>query len=48
MARPEVRDEMIRRGADPKTGSADEMRKLLATEIRTWGKVIRDGNIKIE
>jgi tripartite-type tricarboxylate transporter receptor subunit TctC len=48
MARKDVRDELLRRGADPKSGSADEMRRLLSSEIKVWSKVIREANIKVE
>ena len=48
MAQKDVKDRIIELGGEPERGGADDLRKLLATEMATWGKVIRDAGIKAE
>jgi tripartite-type tricarboxylate transporter receptor subunit TctC len=43
-----VIDRFAELGAELSSGSQDELRKLLASEIDVWGKVIRDAGIKLD
>ena len=43
-----VIDRFVELGAEPSSGSQEELRKLLASEIDVWGKVIRDAGIKLD
>jgi tripartite-type tricarboxylate transporter receptor subunit TctC len=48
MKEPDMRERLIKQGAEPLGGTPDELRKYLAGEISKWGKVIRDAGIKAE
>jgi tripartite-type tricarboxylate transporter receptor subunit TctC len=48
MKEPDMRDRLLAQGAEPMTGSPDDLRKYLAREIEVWGKVIREAGIKAE
>jgi tripartite-type tricarboxylate transporter receptor subunit TctC len=45
---PEVRERLLATGAEPLSGSPDDLRKHLAREIEVWGKVIREAGVKAE
>lgn len=45
MEEPESRERLLALGAEPVSGSPDDLRKLLASEIAKWRKVIRDAGI---
>lgn len=46
MAKPEVRNHLLKLGADPYTGSPQEADQYLRREMERWGKVISDANLK--
>ena len=48
MAQSDMRDKLTGMGAEPQSGSSDEMRTLLKREISVWTKVIQDSNITIQ
>lgn len=48
MEEPEVRDRLLALGADPVSGSPDDLRRLLAQEIAKWSKVIREAGIRFD
>ena len=41
-------EELLAQGAEPNPGSPEELRRYLDRQIETWGKVIREANIKAE
>jgi tripartite-type tricarboxylate transporter receptor subunit TctC len=45
---PEVRDQLIALGADPVYGPAEELREMLARDVKNWRKVIQDIGLKVE
>lgn len=45
---PEIRERLLSRGSVPKPSTPDEFDAFLRVEVQKVGKVIRDGNIKIE
>jgi tripartite-type tricarboxylate transporter receptor subunit TctC len=45
---PDIREKMTAQGAEPMTNSPEEFGAWMKTEIANWGKVIADGNIKID
>jgi len=48
MEEPSLRDRLISQGAEPLSGPPDALRKHLAREIDTWGKLIREAGLKID
>jgi tripartite-type tricarboxylate transporter receptor subunit TctC len=48
MESPEIREKLIGIGAEPRSGSPDELRTLLNRETTVWSKVIKDSDIKLE
>jgi tripartite-type tricarboxylate transporter receptor subunit TctC len=48
MKEPDIRERLIKQGAEPLGGTPDELRQYLAGEIAKWGKVIRDAGIKAD
>jgi tripartite-type tricarboxylate transporter receptor subunit TctC len=48
MKQPELVQRMLELGAEPASGSQDELRKLLASEMALWTRVIRDAGVKID
>ena len=48
MKQSDVYDRLLAQGAEPVSGSPDDLRKLLAREIAIWSKVIREAGVKIE
>jgi tripartite-type tricarboxylate transporter receptor subunit TctC len=44
----DTRDRLVAQGAEPLSGSPEDLRRHLAREIEVWGRVIRDANIKVE
>jgi tripartite-type tricarboxylate transporter receptor subunit TctC len=47
LAVPEVRARFEIAGMNVRSGSAEELRKLLATDIAKWSKLVRENNIEI-
>jgi len=48
MEEPGLRDRLISQGAEPLSGPPEALRKHLAREIDTWGKLIREAGLKID
>jgi tripartite-type tricarboxylate transporter receptor subunit TctC len=48
MKDPDMRERLIKQGAEPLGGSPEELRQYLAGEISKWGKVIREAGIKAD
>ncbi len=48
MKMKDVADPLLAQGAEPQSGTPDDLRKLLAREIALWSKVIKDAGIKAE
>jgi tripartite-type tricarboxylate transporter receptor subunit TctC len=47
VAMPDVRARLETTGANMRTGSAEEMRQLLAVDVAKWAKLVKDKNIKL-
>jgi tripartite-type tricarboxylate transporter receptor subunit TctC len=45
---PEAIEGMAKLGATPAAGSAAEFGKLVASEVESWGKVVKAANISME
>ncbi len=45
MAQADTREKLTAMGAEPQSGSSDEMRSLLRREISVWTKVIQESKI---
>jgi tripartite-type tricarboxylate transporter receptor subunit TctC len=48
MRNPDVANPLLAQGAEPQSGPPEELRKLLASEIAQWSKVIKEAGIKAE
>jgi tripartite-type tricarboxylate transporter receptor subunit TctC len=48
MKQPDVANPLLKMGAEPQSGSPEDLRNLLNREIAMWGKIIKDANIKVE
>lgn len=48
MKEPETQHRLLAQGAEPLSGSPDDLRRYLAREIEVWGRVIREAGIKAE
>ena len=48
LKQPGMLERLAELGAEPASGGADDLRKLLANEMTVWGKVIRDAGVKID
>jgi tripartite-type tricarboxylate transporter receptor subunit TctC len=48
LADPDIRKRLQEIGAEPAPGTPEQLGQHLRAEIDKWGKVIRDGNIKLE
>jgi tripartite-type tricarboxylate transporter receptor subunit TctC len=46
MTAPEMREQLSRQGADPRTGSADEFAAAMARDVTKWRKVVAAAGIK--
>jgi tripartite-type tricarboxylate transporter receptor subunit TctC len=47
VAMPDVRARFELMGANVRSGSAEEMRQVLATDVAKWARLVKDKNIKI-
>jgi tripartite-type tricarboxylate transporter receptor subunit TctC len=45
---PEVKQKLIEQGADPVGSTPEELDRVVKTELKSWGAVIRDAGIKPE
>lgn len=48
LAHPEVRQRLVREGAEPASTTPDAFAAYMRTEVAKWSKVIRDANIRVE
>jgi len=48
LQKPEIRNQLAGFGSEPGGGAPDEFAAFIKTEIRKWGKVIKDAGIKEE
>jgi tripartite-type tricarboxylate transporter receptor subunit TctC len=48
VALPEVKEKLVAIGADPETGSPDDLQKLIASEIIKYKKIIEIAGAKLE
>jgi len=48
MEDPSLKDKLIAQGAEPLSGPPDALRKHLAREVETWGKLIREAGLKVD
>ena len=48
LAQPDVKDLLLKQGAEPLPMSDAAFRDLLKTEYERWGKVIREAKIKVD
>jgi tripartite-type tricarboxylate transporter receptor subunit TctC len=48
MKDPDMRERLIKQGAEPLGGTPAELRQYLAGEMAKWGKVIRDAGIRAD
>ena len=46
LAEPDMRDKLVRSGAEPAPTSGAEFAKLMRDELDKWGRVVREKNIK--
>ena len=48
LRQPEVKDLLNKQGVEPQPGTPDELKRYMENEHRTWGKVVKDANIKAQ
>jgi tripartite-type tricarboxylate transporter receptor subunit TctC len=48
LALPEVHAALTKLGSDPKTATSQAFAAFIAEEVRRWGQVVRDANIKVD
>ena len=48
LAMPDVQERLDTYGAEDGGGSREKFRQFIAAEITKWGKVVKDGNVKVE
>ncbi len=48
VALPEVTEKLVAIGADPETGSPEDLKKLIASEIAKYKKIIQIAGAKVE
>jgi tripartite-type tricarboxylate transporter receptor subunit TctC len=48
LRQPEVRDLLNKQGVEPQPGTAEELKRYMESEYRTWGKVVKDAGIKAQ
>lgn len=48
VANPEAIEGLAKLGAVPAAGSAEEFGKLVASEVESWGRVVKAANISME
>jgi tripartite-type tricarboxylate transporter receptor subunit TctC len=47
MAQSAVKERLVGIGAEPESGSSDELGALLKREVSVWSKVIKDAGITV-
>ena len=48
MAMPDMKSRIVEQGFMPVTMDVGETEKFVSADVERWGKIIRDGNIKVE
>ena len=48
LAMPDVQERLDTYGAEDGGGSPEKFRQFIASEIEKWGRVVRDGKVKID
>jgi tripartite-type tricarboxylate transporter receptor subunit TctC len=48
LAQPDMKERLVTLGCDAVASTPEEFAQRIRTEIETWGKVIRDANIKVQ
>ena len=48
LAMPDVQERLDTYGAEDGGGSRDKFKQFIATEIEKWGRVVRDGKVKVD
>ena len=48
LAMPDVQERLDTYGAEDGGGSPEKFRQFIASEIAKWGRVVREGNVKVE
>lgn len=48
LAMPDVQERLDTYGAEDGGGSREKFRQFIASEIQKWGRVVRDGNVKVD
>lgn len=48
LAMPDVKERLDTYGAEDGGGSTDKFKQFIDAEIAKWGKVVKDGNVKVE
>jgi tripartite-type tricarboxylate transporter receptor subunit TctC len=48
MAQPAVKERLVSIGAEPESGSSEELGALLKREVSVWGKVIKESGITVQ
>ena len=48
LAQPEVRERLVREGADPASTTPEAFAVYMRTEVAKWSKIIKDANIRAE
>ena len=48
MAKEEFRDNLKKRGLEPRTSTPEEFATFLKVEVGKWGKVARDANVRAD
>ena len=48
LKQPDVRERLVKMGMDMTTGTQDELRNSLERDLKLWGKVVQESNIKAQ
>jgi tripartite-type tricarboxylate transporter receptor subunit TctC len=48
LAMPDVQEKLETYGAEDGGGSSEKFAEFIRTEIATWAKVVKDGNVKVD
>jgi tripartite-type tricarboxylate transporter receptor subunit TctC len=48
LAMPDVQERLDTYGAEDGGGSREKFRQFIASEIQKWGRVVRDGKVKVD
>jgi len=45
---PEIRDQLLSHGEDPSPSTPEELGKTIASELATWGRVVKEADIRVQ